>query len=91
LNINNHYIDAPADHPNDWKIITEELAFMKLEGCHTGENIGRAIMGTIEGYGLCDRVGWITSDGASVNRTAAHAIERLLDNTEWKAKEHDMM
>ncbi|KAJ7077735.1 hypothetical protein C8R44DRAFT_896150 [Mycena epipterygia] len=62
------------DHPNDWEIVTDELAFMKLDGRHTGENIGAAIVQTIDRYKLGNQMGWVTSDGAAVNRTATRAI-----------------
>jgi Tfp pilus assembly protein PilZ len=64
---------------------------VKIEGRHTGENIGASIVSTLEKYGLRGKVGWITSDGASVNRSTA--IERRLDHrdADWTAKERDMM
>ncbi|KAF7333887.1 hypothetical protein MSAN_02401300 [Mycena sanguinolenta] len=93
LNINNHYIRSPPDHPNDWEIVTDELGFVKIEGRHTGENIGAAILTSLDKYGLREKVGWVTADGASVNRTTAKALERRLDNSdaEWTAKERDMI
>ncbi|KAJ7218355.1 hypothetical protein GGX14DRAFT_390126 [Mycena pura] len=27
ININTHHIDAPPDHPNDWEIVTNDVAF----------------------------------------------------------------
>ncbi|KAF7372957.1 hypothetical protein MSAN_00502900 [Mycena sanguinolenta] len=93
LNINNHYIRSPPDRPNDWEIVTDELGFVKIEGRHTGENIGAAILTSLDKYGLREKVGWVTADGASVNRTTTKALERHLDNSdaEWTAKERDMM
>jgi hypothetical protein len=90
LNINDHYISAPPEQPNDWEIITEELAFMKIEGRHTGANLGSAILKTLDRYELRGKSGWITSDGASVNRSTARVVEQGLDNG-WTALEHDMM
>ncbi|KAJ6551552.1 hypothetical protein B0H19DRAFT_1297047 [Mycena capillaripes] len=83
--------EIPADRPNEWELMTEELAFMKLEGRHTGANIGKAVVETIDHYGMSNKVGWITSDGASVNCSAACTVEKMLDTNNWKAKEHDMI
>ncbi|KAJ7707204.1 hypothetical protein B0H14DRAFT_3025273, partial [Mycena olivaceomarginata] len=86
VNINNHYTISPPDRPNDWEIVTDELAFLKLEGRHTGANIGGAISAWA---GLV----WITSDGAAVNRSTAKTAEHGLDERDegWTAAEHDMM
>lgn len=91
ININGHYIDAPADRPTEWEIVTEELAFMRLDGRHTGERIGAALVETIDRYKLRTKVGWATSDGAAVNRTANRVVERKLEDSTWQAKERDMM
>ncbi|KAJ7713559.1 hypothetical protein B0H16DRAFT_1233777, partial [Mycena metata] len=52
LNINGHYVSAPPQRPNDWELKTDELAFMKIEGRHTGQNLGNAVVRTVERYGL---------------------------------------
>ncbi|KAJ7106433.1 hypothetical protein C8R43DRAFT_906248 [Mycena crocata] len=79
--------------PNNWEMKTVELAFMKIEGRHTGQTLGAALVQTIQRYGLEKKTGWITSDGASVNRTTARAIERELapHDPTWTAEERDMM
>jgi hypothetical protein len=93
LNINDPYISSPPDRPNDWEIITDELAFMKIDGRHMGDNLGSAILKTRDRYRLRGKVGWITSDGAAVNHAAARAVERRLDHrdNDWTAKVNDMM
>jgi hypothetical protein len=91
LNINGHYIRSPPDHPNDWEIVTDELAFMKIDGRHTGANIGSAIVKTIDRYQLREKAGWITSDGAAVNRSAARTVAASLADTNLTARERDMM
>ncbi|KAJ7820189.1 hypothetical protein B0H14DRAFT_2600170, partial [Mycena olivaceomarginata] len=50
-----------SQRPNDWEIITEELAFMKIEGRHTGANLGSAILKILDRYGRRGKSGWITS------------------------------
>ncbi|KAJ7028192.1 hypothetical protein C8F04DRAFT_892294, partial [Mycena alexandri] len=52
MNINGHYISSPPERPNDWEMRTDELAFMKIEGRHTGQNLGNAVVRTVERYGL---------------------------------------
>ncbi|KAJ7075640.1 hypothetical protein B0H15DRAFT_791554 [Mycena belliarum] len=84
---------SPPDRPNDWELVTNELAFVEIEGRHTGANLGAAILKTIDKYELRGKVGWITADGASVNRTTAKTVEHGLDARDrgWTAKEGDMM
>jgi hypothetical protein len=83
LNINGHYISAPADRPNDWEIVTDELVFMKIEGRHTGANIGSSILSTIDRYHFRGKVGWITSDGVAVNRSTACLLQRNSHPRHW--------
>ncbi|KAJ7204072.1 hypothetical protein GGX14DRAFT_301016, partial [Mycena pura] len=52
VDVNGHYIDAPAHRPNDWEMKNDALAFMKIDGRHTGENLGNGIYQVIERYGL---------------------------------------
>jgi hypothetical protein len=93
ININAHYITAPTNRPNDWEMKSDELAFMKIEGRHTGQNLGEAVARTIERYGLKKKTGWRTSDGASVNRSASRTIEHEIapHDATWTAEEHDML
>ncbi|KAJ7048928.1 hypothetical protein C8F01DRAFT_1003592 [Mycena amicta] len=72
-------------------IRTDLLAFKKIDGRHTGETLGSAIVATIDKYELRDKIGWMTGDGASVNRTAIRVVERQLDSEDWQAKDRDMM
>jgi hypothetical protein len=56
LLITGHYIDAPADHPNDWELKTEQFAFVMIEGRHTVKNIASILMQTVRCYGLDGKV-----------------------------------
>lgn len=89
MNVNSHYIDAPVDRPNDWVMRTDELAFMKIDGRHTGQNLGAALFRTLERYNLQGKAGWVTSDGAAVNRTSTRTMEQaiVVHDESWKAKE----
>ncbi|KAJ7861014.1 hypothetical protein B0H14DRAFT_2576353 [Mycena olivaceomarginata] len=54
---------------NDWEPVKDQLAFMKIEGRHTGDNIGAAIVKTIDDYKLRGKLGSITPDAAIETRT----------------------
>ena len=56
LSITGHYIDAPIDQPNNWKLKTEQLAFETIEGRHTGKNIASILTHTVKRYELNGKV-----------------------------------
>jgi len=56
LSVTAHYIDAPADKPQEWALKTEQLAFTPIEGNHSGANIGKILIETIDNYGIRDKV-----------------------------------
>jgi hypothetical protein len=53
LSITGHLINGARD---SWKLHSEQLAFTPLPGCHSGANIGNAIMCTVDHYGLRGKV-----------------------------------
>jgi len=111
LSITGHYIDAPADCPNDWVLKTEQLSFEEIKGRHTGKNMAEILSCTVDRYQIHGKVshfnhsnlhssfnfprqvGWLTSDGASVNRTTIHEFAKLLTEADgdWSAEEHGML
>lgn len=93
LNVTTNFIRSPPGRPNDWELVTAALAFMRLKGRHTGKNLGQCILEVLQRYRLRGKVGWITADGAQVNRTAARTVEVGLDmeDLDWTADEHDML
>jgi hypothetical protein len=56
LSITGHYIDAPVDRPDDWKLKTEQLAFEEIEGRHTGKNVALILTRTANRYKLNGKV-----------------------------------
>ncbi|KAF9003891.1 hypothetical protein BDQ17DRAFT_1424862 [Cyathus striatus] len=81
------------DHIIEMIVCEDELAFETVEGHHNGVNTTAVIMCTIDRYNLYGKLGWITSDGASVNRTTIQELKKLLSfsDIEWTAKEHDIL
>lgn len=51
-----HYVDAPADQPNNWKLTMEQLVFETIEGQHTGKNIASILMHMVNRYDLHGKV-----------------------------------
>lgn len=90
LSITAHYIDSPTDTPQEWELKTEQLAFTPINGNHSGANIGRILIETIDKYGIRTKVGWFTADNATNNDTAIATVAADIDPTgkQWNAVEH---
>jgi hypothetical protein len=56
LSITGHYIDAPAGHPKDWELKTEQLSFEEIKGRHTGKNMAAVLRHTIDQYQIHGKV-----------------------------------
>ncbi|KAG1893708.1 uncharacterized protein F5891DRAFT_962532, partial [Suillus fuscotomentosus] len=56
LSVTGHYIHSPPEHPNDWKLKTEQLAFSPIKGQHSGANMANLLVRTIDRYGLRKKV-----------------------------------
>jgi len=56
LSITGHYISAPADKPLDWKLKVDQLAFAPFEGCHSGANMSKILVHTVDRYSIRNRV-----------------------------------
>ncbi|KIK32074.1 hypothetical protein CY34DRAFT_102290, partial [Suillus luteus UH-Slu-Lm8-n1] len=69
---------------------TEQLAFTPINGNHSGANIGRILIETIDKYGIRMKVGWFTADNATNNDTAIATVAADIDPTgkQWNAVEH---
>ena len=93
LSITGHYIDANLNQPNEWELRTEQLAFVTIEGRHTGKNMVLYLTQMIKHYELHGKVGWFTCDGAAVNGTTLRKFETHLDSTDstWLAQEHEIL
>src|SRR4051794_26557918 len=56
LSVTGHYINAPIDKSEKWALKSEQLTFEPIKGDHSGENIARILIGTIDKYEFQDRV-----------------------------------
>ena len=57
LSMTAHYITAPADDPNDWKLKCDQLAFTPIEGNHSGANMANIILRILDRYEIRHKVG----------------------------------
>ena len=62
LAITVHYIDSPADQPDEWQLKSKVLAFQELPGRHNGENLATTLTKVLDRYDIQDKV----SDSALV-------------------------
>ena len=56
LSVTAHYILAPVDKPQEWSLKSEQLAFKHIEGNHSGANISKILVGTLDHYRLREKV-----------------------------------
>jgi len=56
LSVTAHYITAPADKPQQWELCSDQLAFTPIVGNHSGENIARILIETIDEYDIRAKV-----------------------------------
>jgi hypothetical protein len=56
LSITGHYITALPDRPNAWALKTQQLAFTPFEGHHSGSNMSKVIVRTLDHYDICEKV-----------------------------------
>jgi hypothetical protein len=93
LSVTGHYIDAKVDRPHEWELRTEQLAFVTIEGQHSGKNMALFLTQTINRYELHGKVGWFTCDGTAVNGTTLCKFETQLDSADgmWMAQEHEIL
>jgi hypothetical protein len=56
LSVTGHYIFAPADKPQEWKLKAEQLAFKHIKGNHSGANISKILVNTLDRYKLRKKV-----------------------------------
>ncbi|KAG2047002.1 hypothetical protein BDR06DRAFT_1014256 [Suillus hirtellus] len=52
FSITGHYIWSPDDKPQQWELHREQLSFAHIQGNHSGQNMARLIVDTIDKYEL---------------------------------------
>jgi hypothetical protein len=67
LSVTTHYIDSQDSKPQEWELKSEQLTFTIINGNHSGSNIGRILIETINNYDFRTKVGWFTADNATNN------------------------
>ncbi|KAG2341707.1 hypothetical protein BDR05DRAFT_834915, partial [Suillus weaverae] len=79
-----------TDGPQEWELKSEQLAFTIINGNHSGSNIGRILIETINNYDFHTKVGWFTADNATNNDMAIQTVALSIDPSgkEWVAGEH---
>ena len=61
LSITDHYIIASAEYPQEWELKTDQLAFMPIEGNHSGANMLNIIVCVLDQYGIHYKVSKCTT------------------------------
>lgn len=56
LSVTAHYIDAPVDQPNAWRVRCEQLMFTEIKGRHTAKNMGDMLAHMVNDYDLHGKV-----------------------------------
>ena len=56
LSLTGHYIVASVENPQEWELKTDQLAFIPIEGDHSGANMSSIILRVLDWYGICDKV-----------------------------------
>jgi hypothetical protein len=56
LGVTGHYIISSPENPHQWDLKTEQLAFTPIVGNHSGENIAKILLKTVDAFGLRPKV-----------------------------------
>lgn len=56
FSVTGHYIWSPDDKPQQWELRREQLSFAHIEGNHSGQNIARMLIDSIDTYNLREKV-----------------------------------
>lgn len=60
LSITGHYIQSAVDNPQKWELRSEQLAFTPIEGNHSGQNMSKILLKTVDRFQLREKVGILT-------------------------------
>ncbi|CAE6511697.1 unnamed protein product, partial [Rhizoctonia solani] len=67
-----HYIN------NSGSLVDQLIAFHKINGHHTGANVGHALFEVLQESGITNKIGYITLDNASNNNTLMEELANSL-------------
>jgi hypothetical protein len=56
LGVTGHYIDAPKQNPTAWELKCEQLAYTPLHGNHSGANMSKILLHTLDRYDIREKV-----------------------------------
>jgi hypothetical protein len=56
LGVTGHYIISSPENPHQWDLKTVQLTFAPIVGNHSGENIAKILLETIDAFGLRSKV-----------------------------------
>jgi hypothetical protein len=56
FSVTGHYIWNPPDKPLQWELKNEQLDFSCIEGNHSGHNIARILVDTIDRFSIRSKV-----------------------------------
>jgi hypothetical protein len=56
LSVTGHYIAVPEEKPLEWQLQSEQLAFTPFEGHHSGANMAKILVRTVDRYGIRSKV-----------------------------------
>jgi len=53
-----HYIDSPADQPDEWQLKSKVFAFQELPGRHNGEKLATTLIEVLDRYDIQGKVSY---------------------------------
>lgn len=60
LSVTGHYMTEPGDKPNEWKLNTQQLEFIRFEMHHSGVNMSNILVHTVDRYDIRKNVCKVT-------------------------------
>jgi hypothetical protein len=56
MSVTAHWIGSPQSNPQAWELQLSQLALTRVEGRHTGQNLGRILVTVVDRYDIRDKV-----------------------------------
>ncbi|KAF8689423.1 Encoded by, partial [Rhizoctonia solani] len=74
MSVTAHYID------NSGELVNQLIAFQKVDGHHTGANVGQVLFSVLLESGISNKIGCITLDNASNNNTLMQELAQAFES-----------